>query len=236
MSNVVGGVITARDREWLAWLGRWRCATAKQLAAWWLPDMASGVKVAEARIRAWRGLGLIWSQRVFSDMPSVHGLRKAGLELAGIGGTRKDLVVGQLRHDLAVVDMACMIRGSRAGIRMLTEREVWAMDPPSSTVLRAAVPAMPGAGRRIIYPDLLTVEESGRVIAHEVELSAKTTPRLVKLMDSYVACPRIARVCYYAEGAARRRVDKAAAGVNQRTRALTGAPEKVFVRGWEWSA
>lgn len=234
----MGGVLVDRDLAWLAWLGRWRGATAEQLAAWWEPGLASGVKVAERRLRVWREMGLVSRMRVFADMPSVHSLTREGMTLVGLEGLVREPAIGTLRHDLAVIDCAAWLHGQAGpGDVMVTEREIRAADPATTTAPRWALPAAQGAGRRIVYPDLIEVLGSGKAVAHEVELAAKDQRRLVALMLSYVNSERIERVRYYGvDDAARERLERAAAAANRVGAAEHPAkPRKVFVTGWAWT-
>ena len=228
------GQLTERDGEWLSWVGRWRGVTAPQVAARWVPDLPSGVKVVERRIRVWRELGLVTSVRVLADAPGVVSLTREGMKAAGLEGPVRQVTVGQLRHDLAVTDCATWLWRAR-GDRMMTEREIRAADPATTTTPRFALLAAPSAGRRIVYPDLITVTRNGEAFAHEVELSPKEHKRLVALMSAYVSARHISRVRYYAADAIRHRVEKAAEEANDLA-ARRGIQRTVFVTGWEWQA
>lgn len=227
------GRVTERDVEWLTWLGRWKGATSPQVADRFLAETPSGVKVVERRVRTWRERGLLTSQRVLAGVPSVHSLTREGMILVGIEGPVRAPSVGQLRHDLAVTDCSTWLWHKR-GEAMLTEREIRAADPATTTAPRWALEAAPEAGRRIVYPDLITVTEGGSGLAHEVELSPKEHRRLVSLMNAYVRARHLARVRYYAAEPIRHRVQKAADEVNT-VAAARGIDKTVFVTGWEWS-
>lgn len=234
----MAGVVTERDEAWLGWVGRWRAVTAEQVARQFVPEVASGVKVVERRFRVWRELGLVASQRVLAGVPAVHTLRGPGMQLVGIEGPIRHPVVGQLRHDLAVVDLAVWLQRDPA-VRLITEREIRAADAPGSVRPVFAVPAAPGSGRKLVFPDLLSVEavqgvEGGggrRVTAREVELSGKDVPRLVSLMRSYVDAPRVDAAVYYVPEALVARVSRAAAVANERA-----GREVVKVTGWAWQS
>ncbi len=232
-------MLTERDQVWIEWVGRWRAVTAEQIAQRFVPELPSGVKVAERRVRVWRELGLVDSVRVLAGVPAVHTLRGPGMRLVGLEGPIRRPIVGQLRHDLAVVDLAVWLQRDQ-GVRLITEREIRAADGPREPRPRLALHAAAGSGRQLVFPDLISVEETGRgrrAVAHEVELTGKEHARLVALMKSYVAAQKIDGVRYYVPDALRRRVDKAAAEVIRWARetkmGVTGP--KVSVTGWDWT-
>lgn len=240
----MSGQVTERDVEWLSWLGRWKGATSPQIAARWVPEVPSGLKVVERRVRVWTSLGLVTGQRVLVGVPSIHSLTREGMTLAGIEGPVRTPNVGQLRHDLAVTDCATWL-WHREGAKMLTEREVRAADPAVVTKRlkgggvkvthpepKWALIAAPEAGRRLVYPDLITVHE-GSGLGHEVEVTPKDHRRLVALMEAYVRAKHIKAVRYYAPKGLRYRVEKAAEEANA-TATRYGIPETVSVTGWEW--
>lgn len=233
---VTGGpVLTERDLAWLRWMGWWRAVTAAQVAAWWLPELSSGVKVVERRFRAFRELGLVERRRVLADLPSAHSLSLPGMRKVGVQGAVAAPIVGQMRHDLAVVDAATWIH-RRRDVRFVTERHIRRLDPAKTKAPRYAIPAVPEAGRSLIYPDFITVDSSGQAFAHEVELSPKESRRLRGLMDSYAAASHIDRVAYYVKSdVLRARIEAVAAEANLAAAKAWGRPERfISVFGWNW--
>lgn len=231
--------MTERDVEWLRWVGRFRGVTAAQIAGWFIPDTPSGVKVVERRARVWRDLGLATSEGVLAGVAQLHNLTGAGMAAVGIEGPVRHVNVGTCRHDVAVTDLAVWLRHER-GARIVTEREIRAREPSTTVTPRQALLAQPGAGRRLLYPDLVTVHQQDdgtrRAFAHEVELSGKDRRRLVALMLSYARAEHLHRVRYYAHESVRGRVERAAQEANARAGELWGPAyaRKVFVTGWEW--
>ncbi|MGL5862095.1 MAG: hypothetical protein ACRCY9_12660 [Phycicoccus sp.] len=205
--------------------------TAPQVAARWLDEVGSAVKIVERRVRVWTGLGLVTSQRVLAGVPAVHSLTREGMRAVGLEGPVRVPSVGQLRHDLAVTDCATWLWRAE-GVSMLTEREIRAADPATSTSPRWALRAAPESGRRLVYPDLITIRD-GVGLAHEVEASPKEHRRLVALMTAYVQAEHLARVRYYAPERLLGRVERAAAEANERA-GRYGRERTVFVTGWEW--
>lgn len=229
----MAGLVTERDAEWLAWAGRWKGVTAPQIARRFLEEVPSAVKIVERRARVWHGLELVTSQRVLVGVPAIHSLTREGMRLVGLEGPVRHPSVGQLRHDLAVTDCATWL-WRQQGAAMLTEREIRAQDPATTTAPRWALLAAPGAGRRLVFPDLITVHD-GVGLAHEVEATPKEHRRLVALMRAYVAAERISRVRYYAREELRDRVERAADEANRHA-AGYGRGKTVFVTGWEWAS
>lgn len=228
------GVIVERDSELLSWVARWRCVTSSQVGRWFGFD-DSGVRIVDRRVSVWREHGLVKSSRILSEYPSVHSLTASGLEFLGLDTPVRWPIVGQLRHDLAVVDLAIWLRGQGES-RMVTEREVQALDPVSiSRPPKYAIAPVDGAARKILYPDLLTVRD-GKGFGHEVELARKDSGRLSALMMSYGRASHVAGVTYYAPPARLRAVERVAAEANERMHSLWGVGAKVSVRGWEWTS
>lgn len=237
LGPVRGGVVTQRDHEWLRWIGRWRAVTAEQVARRFVPELTSGVKVVERRLRVWRELGLVESRRILAGTPAVHTLRGPGMALVGLGGPIRHPIVGQLAHDLAVVDLALWLQRD-PGVRIITEREIRAADGPSEQSPRLAVLATEGSGRQLVFPDLIEVvvrpDGRGASVVHEVELTGKEHKRMVALMTSYVVEERVVGARYYATGSLRRRVAKAAAEVNEWARSTGVRSDPITVTGWDW--
>lgn len=232
------GRLTERDQEWLRWVGRFRGVTAGQVAGWFLPAVASGTKIVERRARTWRALGLATAQPVLAEVPQLHNLTGPGMAAVGLDGPVRHVNVGTCRHDVAVTDLAVWLHHAR-GSRMRTEREIRAREPNTASNPQWALLAQPGAGRRLLYPDLLTLEDRDgdrRVFAHEVELAGKDRRRLVALMLSYARADHIYRVRYYAHHSVRERIERAAAEANKKADDLWGRSGRIYVTGWEWEA
>ncbi|WP_301485609.1 hypothetical protein [Intrasporangium sp.] len=233
-----GGVLTERDQEWLRWIGRWRAVTAEQVARWFVPELSSGVKVVERRARVWRELGLVETRRILATTPAVHTLRGPAMTLFGISGPVRHPLVGQLSHDLAVVDLAIWLRQRDRSLKFLTEREIRATDDPNTDTPLLAVKAAEGSGRKLVFPDLISItvraDGSGAATAHEVELTSKDHPRMVALMTSYVVSEGIVAAHYYAAPPLRRRITKAAAEVNGWAKSAGAVGVPITVSGWDW--
>jgi hypothetical protein len=234
-----GWRVTARDIEWLRWLGRWRSATVAQLAREFRRRGESAPEEAVSRrMRAWRALGLVTSQRLLADEPGVHSLTGQGMRLVELMGAVAGPKLAELRHDLAVIDLAHRLLTDRPSHELHTEREIRRAESPgfgAEPECRLSVAKMDAGMSQFkrVYPDLATVTPSGLVVAHELEASRKEHRRLVKLMLSFIHARSVASVRYYvlphlAAGSAR-----AAGDANQAAREL-GRGE--FVKVFQWPA
>lgn len=223
--------LTSREVQWLAWMARWRAVTAFQVAEWFEPGAGRGfVNQVHRSARRWRELGLVEADKFLGDRPMTYSLTREGLRVVEIEHAGRRPVVGTLHHDLAVVDLATWLHHERGIGSFMTEVEIRAVDPPRAEFPRYALLAAPGAGRSILYPDLVSVHDQG-LLAHEVELARKDRTRAVALMETYALSSRYLRVAYYAAPAVRKGLEEAADKAN---RAIVGDGRKVFVRGWEW--
>jgi hypothetical protein len=85
----------------------------------------------------------------------------------------------------------------------------------------------PGGRERLHYPDVLLVDPSGRRIAVELELTAKSRPKLDVILAGYAADPTVDAVLYLVD---RRSVGK---GV-QAMAARLGISDLVHVQSVSW--
>lgn len=229
-------LVTGRDLAWLGWLGRWRFATAAQLARHFEGVGESApVRVVERRLRGCRDLGLVESARVLHAASSVHWLTRDGLRLVGLNGGSHPPRVAQFRHDLGMVDLAHWWGRDRPGWGLVTEREIrrdetpnpysdapprWSLQPPGAV-----------STYRRLYPDLVTISPQGKAFGLELELSRKDHARLVRLMSTYALNEAYAGAAYFADATVLPRVQAAAEAANQRS-AEAGRGRRITVRPW----
>ena len=235
MAGLIGEV-TERDLAFLEWIGRFRGVTSAQVAGWFIPQAAEdvGVRIVNRRLSVMRNMGLVTSDRVLAHHPAIHNLTRAGMNKAQVYGPVRSFSVGQLDHDLAVTDLLIWLKRRDGDIRSLTEREVRAIDTPDTDSPKYAVKALPGSGRRLIYPDLITI--SGNVgIAHEVENSAKEVSRLRALMVAYALNDRLSGVVYYGRPKLHRRLTSALDAARVEAREVYHRDRvSVNITGWDW--
>lgn len=232
-------LLTERDVEWLAWVGRWRFVSAGQLSReFGRRGLSAPVKVVERRLRAMRELGLVSSERVVADVPAVHSLTRDGMRVVGLSGPVVGPKLAEFRHDLAVTDLACELLLQKPGHRLVTEREVRHAETPNQLaretsvgVVRRWSVVLPEKRFGGVYPDLVTETPSGAVWAHELEASRKEHRRLVRLMLAYARASYVRGVKYYAVESVLAGVKKAALEANALS-ASEGLPARVDVEGW----
>src|SRR5436190_8478207 len=102
-----GPQLTDRDVEILAWIGRHGVVTPAQVARHFFTrdDGSVGQWAAYRRLRKLEELGLTREDRTFWREPNVLRLTTAGARLADIDVGPARLVLGELRHTLALVDL-----------------------------------------------------------------------------------------------------------------------------------
>ncbi|WTX01059.1 hypothetical protein OG216_47465 (plasmid) [Streptomycetaceae bacterium NBC_01309] len=238
---------TERDMAVLAWLGKWKCATADQIHAEFVRrgeqwDLAK----VQRRLLALRTLKLVdYSRWYVADLPGLHWLSRDGMALVGLDGAMVVPRVDEVHHDLAVVDLAAQIAGAYPDRLVVTEREIRARETPSPSQTPDFAYSVPMESDRLrrLYPDLVTVAAGGAaetpggagarrtVVAHEVERTRKPVPRLVENMLAYVTAGHIDGVCYWCFGETLTYVTRAAEEANARGEDLRRG-RKVSVRPW----
>lgn len=207
--------VTPRDRAIVRWVGRLRMATAAQVA----DRFDLGRAVSYSRLSGLVRLGLLKHARIFHGEPGVYlatrtGLRSIDLELPP---ARVDLRT--YSHDLYVSSLVIELEREFGGERVHTEREMRAADTAVGAARtlrpRFAVPVAGADGRpqstpvghpRLHFPDCAVfgaaheVHGSRRLLAVELERTAKGRTRLRRILASYVAARHIGGVRYYVVG------------------------------------
>ena len=116
-----GHVEAARDREWLAWISRFRFVTAAVLAH----RFDVSVRQANARVARLAHDGLVVVHREFVGQASAIYLARAGSVLLGQAPRRAPRPDMQREHELALARLVAELERSdaAAGFEVLTERE-----------------------------------------------------------------------------------------------------------------
>jgi hypothetical protein len=179
----VRGRVTERDLEIVRWLGRHRLATAEQVRRRFGLQRAKVYRRLELLVTA----GLVRyepgvrSRRVYLARPA--GLRAVGLDLPGA-----TVSAASFAHDIAVLDVAIAFE-AHPRWRVLTEREIRALDRDAAVHSRYALRARPHDGTPDPgrWPDLVLEDiATGTRHAVEIELTRKTRARVrQKLRDYY---------------------------------------------------
>jgi hypothetical protein len=203
-----------RDREILALLAEHRVAVSAQLEMAFddLPAQALG-----ARLRRLAKGGLITMQRIFEGRPTAISITARGLGAieSRLPAPRVDLK--GYRHDIGVGWLHLAARQGVFGklVEVRLERELRSHDRRAdreSPPLGIGVGTFGRAGRPSRhYPDLLMTTAGGHQVAVELELTAKSSHRLVQIMRAYASDARVSALLYLVPDAAgARRIETAA--------------------------
>ncbi|AXK34646.1 hypothetical protein DVA86_20345 [Streptomyces armeniacus] len=235
--------MTSRDLEILQWAARWRAVTCPQVAREFdrRTERTRRREVYERRLRALHQLELLQQARPLGDQPRIHWLTRAGMAAAGVEGTPGSPSVGELVHDLEVVELAHHLAVTQPDHQLVTEQEIRRSEPnPSSgpgARLRSDIEI--GAGRGTggrSFPDLASVvtSEDGaeQVWVHELERARKGRARLLSIMLSYVYAEHVHGVVYWAWPGLADPLAAVAEEAN-RTAAAAGLRPCVVVRPWQ---
>ena len=193
--NEVGVRITERDLAIVQWLSRVRFATAEQVAR----QFALSERVAYRRLRAGVAEELVWHKQPLVGVPGVYGATNTGAQVAKspLSGSRWDW--RHHDHTLAVVDLMIAIGQHYPEAAVQTEREL------AAALYAQGLPR----GERSHLPDGV-LRLGDRVVALEVELTAKSATRLQAIFRQYARQREYTDVWYYAAPPVFRRLTQAA--------------------------
>jgi len=180
MPRSSGHQVTPRDREILAWIGRHGMVTADQVAnRFFARDEGVGKRAALRRLAVLETLGLIRrNQTPYWRAPWVIRVTQAGADVGEIGVRPARLVEGEVRHALALVDLVEELATFNKGSKLRTEREI----RTDRWHLRQDGKLRPGKGR---VPDGELTLRDGRVVAIELDLTAKRSKDFERILRSY---------------------------------------------------
>ncbi len=171
-----GPELTPRDTDILCWLGRHGLATPEQVAR----RFFHSTWAAYRRLRKLEAMALIRRDRSFWKAPSVLRLTTAGVRVADAGVGPAELVLAEVRHALALVDLTEALLAAHPGATLVTEREFRAAQ------LRAL---RDGTGRRPgRIPDgvlQLPPDEGETRVALELDLTSKRAYAITRIIGAY---------------------------------------------------
>lgn len=213
-----GPAVTSRDVEILRWIGRHGIVTPEQVAQKFFSREGGqvGLGAAYRRLRKLRELKLLRSDHTFYMEPSVLRVttKGAGLADAGVGPAR--LVMAEIHHSLAVVDLLERLLAQNKRATLTTERELRIQRRQEL----AAGTRRVGRGR---LPDaILTI--AGKQIAVELDLTPKRSNDFERILNNYLG-ERYSEIWWYVKP----RVVERLREIVRRNK----ADDLVTVRAWE---
>lgn len=186
-----GWQVTPRDVEILGWIGRHGVVTAEQVARRFFSRDAGAVgqRAAYDRLRKLEELGLVYRSPTFWKEPHVLRLTTAGIRLAANGVGSSNLVLAEVRHTLAVVDLLESLARDDPTAELVTEREIRGQ---RHRAIRDGVHKV-GHGR---IPDGMLRFANGDTVAVELDLTSKRSRDIERTVRAYSA-ERIAAVWWF---------------------------------------
>lgn len=204
----------------LRWIGRHGVVTPLQVAHHFFTrvDGSYGQWAAYRRLRKLEELQLIRHDRTFWRESNVLRLTSAGARLADADVGPAHLILAEVRHSLAVVDLVDMLLASSPkGTTVRTEREL------RIERRRALADGSRKAGRGRI-PDAVLISPKGMTVAIELDITPKRTRDLERVLNAYRQ-ERFDHIIWFVAPKQRERV----AGVVKSQR----VEDLVEVRAWE---
>jgi hypothetical protein len=176
-----GPRITSRDVEILQWIGRHGIVTQTQVARRFF-DRGSGsvgLWASYRRLRKLGQLGLVRRDPTFWNEPHVLRLTTSGAQLADVGLHPASLVLAEIRHSLALVDLLERLLAAHPDASLTTERQLRAERH------RQRQAGNPELLRRI--PDGVLHWPNGFSAAVELDLTSKREGDIADIIGRYVA-------------------------------------------------
>jgi hypothetical protein len=215
--------LTSADRSVLGPLAEHRFLTVPQLAVL----LGVGETTVMRRCRALADARLLRVERIFHRLPAAAMITAAGLAAVGSQLGPPALNLSEYRHDVGVGWLWLAARAGRFGEprALFSERALQGRDATPAAAGEPHADGEPRAGgigigifgadgrARRHYPDLLVALQGGGRVAVELELTAKSAPRMAAIMAAYASDARITRILYVAGSeTVARGVQRAAAG------------------------
>lgn len=207
-----------RDQDLVCYVGRHGIVTIPHV----MKAMGVGRTVAYRRVAVCVEAGLLERLEILRSEPTLLRATREGLQYVGLGLPFAEVSPGAVTHWLRCASTAQVLCEILSPERVLTERELaHAEQIEGRPIASAEVGTLPNGAPRLHRPDLAVLDDS-RVVAIEVELTAKAPARLAKIMRAWRAASWVSEVQYVSPpGPTRRAVKRAVA--------TTGAKGKVLV-------
>ncbi len=169
-------MLTERDVALLQWITRHGVVTAEHVAQRYF----SGQSAAYRRLRKLIGLKLIRRDPTYYRAPFVIRVTAAGTRVAAVGVGPAALVLAEVRHSLALVDLTERLLAQHPGATLITEREFRAAH------LRLLREGRPEPCPRIPDGVLLLSPDEGKIrVALELDLTPKRVYALTRVIEAY---------------------------------------------------
>jgi len=220
--------VTDRDLEILRFIGRYGFATAEVVS-----DLF-GLKCARVYrlLDRLRSGGFLTYRRPYREFAGAYCLTRKGCRVCGLPVMRElKLELVNYRHQLGVLRLGAE-EEAQDGSSVLTEREIRGRASFGETW---AVP-LPGPGTKVRWPDLVVVREH-EVIAVELELAAKRSTRLARIIDGYERQTTYSEVLFVVEqGAVAERIAQIASGWRPGNSPNTVPARRIRIEPWHGSS
>lgn len=183
--------VTPRDIDILQWVGRHGLVTPDQLGRRFFlrEDGKVGQRAAYDRIRKLVELGVLQRLPTFYREPHVLRVTRLGADLANNDVGSANLVLSDVRHAIALVDLTEQLLKTNKGSTLETEREFRARR------LRAIREDKHRLGKGRI-PDAVLTLASGEYVAIELDLTPKRRIDIERILRSFMF-ERVKRVWWY---------------------------------------
>lgn len=216
--------MTDRDLEILRFIGRYGFATAEVISGLF------GLKIARVYrlLDRLRSGGLLTYKRPFREFAGAYCLTRKGCRTCGLPVMRElKLELVNYRHQLGVLQLGAE-EESTSGSSVLTEREIRGRASFGETW---SVP-LPGPGSKVRWPDLVVVREH-EIVAVELELAAKRSARLARIIDGYERQSTYSEVLFVIEqGAVAERIARIASGWRPGNSPNTVPARRIRIKPW----
>jgi len=180
MPRASGPQVTSRDVEIVRWIGRHGIVTVEQVSTKFFAreDGSLGNWAAYRRLRKLEELRLIRRDPTFWREPAVLRATAAGARLAEIDVAPAHIVLAEVHHTLALVDLMEHLLDQNRGATMVTEREIRALRFREL----GAGQRRPGSGR---IPDGILHLKSKKTVAVELDLTSKRQRDIERVITGY---------------------------------------------------
>jgi hypothetical protein len=234
MTPALGISITDADRSVLGPLAEHRILIVPQVAL--LLGVSEGT--AARRLARLQSAGLVHYEHIFHRAPAAVWITRRGLDAIEHYLPQPRLDLRGYRHDVGVGWLWLAARAGRFGelTGLAADREMRAADTRAAA---AGAPVRYGVGLGLLgshgqpqrhYPDLMLETSSGHRVAVELELTAKSSGRLNRIMRAYASDASIDSVLYIAANrsiAARVQASARRAGIPERVHTQVLAPDGI---------